>query len=188
MTRLLLTALFSAASMWAGIITTETCQAQSFYDSQSDPASASCAAEDNHHGDSANASGTVSIGSFSGFVDAWSGMCCPIATASSSFDEMLTVATTLTWDIFVGIAGPWGQVFLNLGPLSEGYLSSWSGVVTETLGPGTYMFSSYAYVSDQGSASFTANDPQSVSEVPEPSTFGLAAVVLFGLGKLRRPA
>jgi hypothetical protein len=180
--RRLLIAVFFIAPLTASTIITVTCQAGATYTSQSDPSSAQCAASDFPYGDSANANGAVAIGLLSGFTSVWSNDNA-VATADASFDYFFAATTTLTWNVSVNFGGPYGYVLLDLGGLKEGYqgalITSWEGTITETLGPGDYTFSAYAYVSDQGSASFSVTDPSLPAPSPEPGTMALVALVLL---------
>jgi hypothetical protein len=185
MRQTLLLALFSAATVWAGTITTATCDAGAASDSQTNQSSATCSAQDANHGDYATANGTVAIGTLTGFTDVSSGECCPVATVFSSFDASFTQPTTVNWTIEVDVSGPWAYVSMELGPLGEYYTSSWAGTITQDLQPGSYTFSAYAYVSDQGSASFTADPP--ISEAPEPGTISVVfGIALIWIGARRR--
>jgi hypothetical protein len=106
-----------------------------------------------------------------------------MATADDSFDYSFTGLTTITWDVSVSFGGPYGNVLLDLGGLTEGYqgalITNWQGTITQTLGPGTYTFSADASVSDGGSASFSLTNPIiPVPSAPEPGTMALVAGAL----------
>ena len=172
----------TAFPLAASTITTATCTTVfGTSQTQTDPSSASAQCSDFPRQDIADANGTVAIGSLAGFVSALS-FDDASATVSESFTESFTVATTLTWNISVALGGPYAYVLLNLGPLQESYeentpQGSGEWVIEQTLPAGDYTFSALAYVSDEGSAPFSASTGG--GGVPEPGT-----ATLLGMGLL----
>ena len=179
--------ILTALPLAAGSITTTTatCTAGTSWISQTNPSSAQCSASDFPRDDISDANATISIGLLAGFVSAWPNDNAS-AYVSEYFTESFVNTTTLIWSISVSLSGPWAYVALDLGPLQEEYeeytpQGSGDWVIKQTLPAGDYTFSAITSVSDEGSASFSADPP-----VPEPSSTLLlfAGLVVIGMAAI----
>lgn len=178
----LLGLLMCCSSLFASSIATAECAVNEVLAVQSHPSAAQCSGSDYPAWDAAYANGMVSPGLLAGDVSAWS-FDNAIATVSEYYTESFAQTTVVTWDIAISLDGPWAYVVLDLGPLSEGYekyaaqgTGDWR--ITQTLPAGDYTFGASAYVSDEGYASFYAEDSALPTLISEPGTVGLVAIAL----------
>jgi len=163
----------------------------------SDPISASCE-QSSTSPLPANSQATagVSVGSLSGSAQGNSTNDSAIAVAFASFDESLSVPTTITWSYSATASDFDTEVDINLAGLAErceepgsGGPSNCSGPIVQTLSAGDYTFSLTSEVGGEGLANGSLSIVSQVAQVPEPGTIALAAsVLLLCLFQKRRQA
>ena len=187
--------LLAMPGLWAGTISTVTCDNGSQHQQVSDPQTSAC----NLTGQQGMVAGssTASEGSVSVWTSASSDFSYPFATASASWDVVFPVAEMLTWNIGWSYGADY-TMGLTMGgqhpPLYDWisqrlYSATWS----QTVAAGEYTMTAFSQDYGEGDASLSVNlaDPTPVGDpipVPEPGTWILfAALILLAAARTFRP-
>jgi hypothetical protein len=172
-----------AAPISASTIVTVVCAtANGIYETQSSPSTALCDAVETYPVyNEANANGTVSPDSMSGYAGA-SPYGEDYASVTASFDTALAVPTILSWNFTATDVGEYSSTTATFLGQTIGCQGALMAQCNDTgiavLSPGDYTFSMYVYDSEEGSAagSFSIS---TTPEVPEPGTMVLVASALL---------